>query len=172
MLLAGSRLVAVAQEAQQELEHVDEVQIERERAEHDRLSGDQFIAASHFVEEVRRQLIAQYGEKAEDGPNSVYAGGLWVRTSLDPELALSARDALRDDPLISFTALRGFKPWLAAQADGTALAEKVAAEVFNTAVFIDHEGAMRAVTVLRHSCPDLPIVARGRDISPTQTWLQ
>lgn len=27
----------------------------------------------------------------------------------------------------------------------------------------NHEGAMRAVAVLRHSCPDLPIVARGRD---------
>jgi penicillin-binding protein 1A len=32
---------------------------------------------------VRRQLIDQYGENAENGPNSVYAGGLWVRTSLD-----------------------------------------------------------------------------------------
>lgn len=49
----------------------------------------------YFVEEVRRRLIAEYGEKAEDGPNSIYAGGLWVRTSLDPELQKAAQDALR-----------------------------------------------------------------------------
>jgi len=54
------------------------------------------VDAGYFLEEVRRQLLARYGEKAEDGPNSVYAGGLWVRTSLDPELALAARDALRN----------------------------------------------------------------------------
>ncbi len=49
----------------------------------------------YYVEEVRRRLIAKYGENAEDGPNSVYAGGLWVRTSLDPELQKAAQDALR-----------------------------------------------------------------------------
>lgn len=49
----------------------------------------------YFVEEVRRRLIAQYGENAEDGPNSIYAGGLWVRTSLDPQLQKAAQDALR-----------------------------------------------------------------------------
>ena len=54
------------------------------------------VDAGYFLEEVRRQLLARYGEKAEDGPNSVYAGGLWVRTSLDPELAVAARDALRN----------------------------------------------------------------------------
>ncbi|MFA7603615.1 MAG: transglycosylase domain-containing protein [Novosphingobium sp.] len=52
-------------------------------------------SVGYFVEEVRRQLMDRYGEKAEDGPNSVYAGGLWVRTSLDAELQNAARDALR-----------------------------------------------------------------------------
>ncbi|ANU08119.1 penicillin-binding protein 1A [Paraurantiacibacter namhicola] len=51
--------------------------------------------AGYFLEEVRRQLIGRYGEQAEDGPHSVYAGGLWVRTSLDTELQDSAQDALR-----------------------------------------------------------------------------
>lgn len=51
--------------------------------------------AGYFLEEVRRQLIAQFGETAEDGENSVYAGGLWVRTSLDVELQAAARDSLR-----------------------------------------------------------------------------
>lgn len=52
-------------------------------------------SVGYFVEEVRRDLIARYGEKAEDGPNSVYAGGLWVRTSLDPQLQKATQDALR-----------------------------------------------------------------------------
>ena len=54
------------------------------------------IDAGYFLEEVRRQLLAEFGETAEEGPNSVYAGGLWVRTSLDPELQVAARDALRN----------------------------------------------------------------------------
>ncbi|MBO6946080.1 transglycosylase domain-containing protein [Altererythrobacter sp.] len=53
------------------------------------------VDAGYFIEEVRRQLLAEFGETAEDGPNSVYAGGLWVRTSLDPQLQSAARDALR-----------------------------------------------------------------------------
>jgi penicillin-binding protein 1A len=52
--------------------------------------------AGYFFEEVRRNLIEKFGETAEDGKNSVYAGGLWVRTSLDPELQSAARDSLRD----------------------------------------------------------------------------
>ncbi len=51
--------------------------------------------AGYFLEEVRRQLIDRYGEQAEDGPLSVYGGGLWVRTSLDTELQDAARDSLR-----------------------------------------------------------------------------
>jgi penicillin-binding protein 1A len=54
------------------------------------------VDAGYFLEEVRRELIGRFGEVAEDGANSVYAGGLWVRTSLDPEIQLAARDALRD----------------------------------------------------------------------------
>ena len=52
-------------------------------------------SVGYFVEEVRRRLMAKYGEKAEDGPNSVYAGGLWVRTSLDPEMQKASQAALR-----------------------------------------------------------------------------
>ncbi len=51
--------------------------------------------AGYFLEEVRRELIDKYGEQAEDGPNSVYAGGLWVRTSLDTDLQAAAQKALR-----------------------------------------------------------------------------
>ncbi|WP_284126333.1 penicillin-binding protein 1A [Parerythrobacter aestuarii] len=58
--------------------------------------------AGYFLEEVRRQLIADFGEAAEDeetgeaNKNSVYAGGLWVRTSLDMEMQDAARKALRE----------------------------------------------------------------------------
>ncbi|MEA3067259.1 MAG: penicillin-binding protein, partial [Sphingomonadales bacterium] len=38
----------------------------------------------YFMEEVRRELIKRFGENADNGPNSLYAGGLWVRTSMDP----------------------------------------------------------------------------------------
>ncbi|WP_298173035.1 transglycosylase domain-containing protein [Novosphingobium sp.] len=51
--------------------------------------------AGYFLEEVRRQLIDKFGENADGGPNSVYAGGLWVRTSLDTELQTAAQTALR-----------------------------------------------------------------------------
>ncbi len=54
------------------------------------------VDAGYFLEEVRRELIARFGETAETSPNSVYAGGLWVRTSLDPQIQLAARDALRE----------------------------------------------------------------------------
>ena len=39
----------------------------------------------YFMEEVRRELIKQFGQDAKDGPNSLYSGGLWVRSSMDPE---------------------------------------------------------------------------------------
>jgi penicillin-binding protein 1A len=50
----------------------------------------------YFVEEVRRQLIDKFGETETGGPFSVYSGGLWVRTSLDPKLQQYAQKALRD----------------------------------------------------------------------------
>ena len=51
-------------------------------------------SVGYYVEEVRRRLLDQYGENGDDGPNSVYAGGLWVRTSLDPALQKAAQNAL------------------------------------------------------------------------------
>jgi penicillin-binding protein 1A len=56
---------------------------------HNRLAGDQFIAASHFVEEVRRQVQDQYGEDA------LYDGGLSIRSTIDTRLQLAAARSLR-----------------------------------------------------------------------------
>ncbi len=50
----------------------------------------------YFIEEVRRQLIDKFGDEETDGPYSVYSGGLWVRTSFDPEVQKAAQNALRD----------------------------------------------------------------------------
>ena len=62
----------------------------------------------YFMEQVRRQLIKQFGENANDGPNSLYAGGLWVRTSMNPVMQDAAAQALRDG-LVKFDGGRGWK---------------------------------------------------------------
>ena len=64
-------------------------------------------AGDYFMEEVRRQLIGKFGETANDGPHSVYSGGLWVRTSLDPKLQGYMQDALREG-LLRFDRGRGW----------------------------------------------------------------
>ncbi len=48
------------------------------------------FGADYFVEEVRRQLIQMYGVQ------TLYEGGLSVRTSLNPQLQVLARQALVD----------------------------------------------------------------------------
>ncbi|MFD1951942.1 penicillin-binding protein 1A [Sphingomonas arantia] len=65
-------------------------------------------AGGYFLEDVRRELIAKYGEKSDRGPYSVYDGGLWVRTSLDPKVQKAAEDALRDG-LMRYDAGRGWR---------------------------------------------------------------
>jgi penicillin-binding protein 1A len=62
----------------------------------------------YFMEDVRRDLLRRYGEKAEDGPNSVYAGGLWVRTSMVPVMQDAAANALREG-LARFDGGRGWQ---------------------------------------------------------------
>ena len=48
------------------------------------------FGADYFVEEVRRELIDMYGEK------TLYEGGLSVRTSLNPQIQVLARQSLVD----------------------------------------------------------------------------
>jgi penicillin-binding protein 1A len=61
----------------------------------------------YFAEEVRRQLIEQFGETAEKGPYSVYAGGLWVRSSVHPRYQELTTKALRDG-LLRYQGGRGW----------------------------------------------------------------
>jgi penicillin-binding protein 1A len=62
----------------------------------------------YFMEEVRRDLLKRFGEEAEDGPNSVYAGGLWVRTSMIPVMQDAAAESLREG-LAKFDGGRGWR---------------------------------------------------------------
>jgi penicillin-binding protein 1A len=62
----------------------------------------------YFMEEVRRELIKQFGEDSKDGANSLYAGGLWVRSSMNPKMQDAAAQALRDG-LVRFDGGRGWR---------------------------------------------------------------
>ena len=61
----------------------------------------------YFMEEVRRELIRRFGQDVKDGPNSLYGGGLWVRSSMDPVTQDAAAQALRDG-LVRFEGGRGW----------------------------------------------------------------
>ncbi len=65
-----------------------------------RPTGNFVKGSDYFSEAVRRQLAAQYGE------DKLYEDGLSVRTSLNPEMQLKARKALRNG-LVDFDRKRG-----------------------------------------------------------------
>lgn len=67
-----------------------------------RRGGTYLFAGEYFTEEVRRQIIARYGEDA------LYEGGLSVRTTLNPKMQLAARKALQNG-LLKYDMLRGFR---------------------------------------------------------------
>ena len=66
-----------------------------------RLHEEFLVESNYFVEEVRRELIELYGEE------SLYAGGLSVRTSINPEYQKLARKVLMD-ALIDYDQQRGY----------------------------------------------------------------
>ncbi|TGQ31888.1 MULTISPECIES: penicillin-binding protein 1A [unclassified Mesorhizobium] len=67
-----------------------------------RRNGNYLFAGEYFTEEVRRQIIARYGE------NALYEGGLSVRTTIDPKLQLIARKSIQSG-LMKFDTLRGYR---------------------------------------------------------------
>jgi len=62
----------------------------------------QTVTADYFAEEVRRELVARFGEDA------LYKGGLTVRTSLDPRLQAIA-DKVLHDGLVKYDRGHGFR---------------------------------------------------------------
>ena len=65
-----------------------------------------FVEAPHFAEEVRRWLQARYGD------DTLYEGGLSVRTTVDPALQATADRALRGG-LVAYDQRRGWRGPLA-----------------------------------------------------------
>ncbi|MEA2998455.1 MAG: penicillin-binding protein [Sphingomonadales bacterium] len=61
----------------------------------------------YFMEELRRELITRYGEGTEKGPNGVYTGGLWIRSSIDLPKQIAAETALRDG-LLRYDGIHGW----------------------------------------------------------------
>ncbi|MGB3724011.1 MAG: PBP1A family penicillin-binding protein [Pacificimonas sp.] len=59
----------------------------------------------YFVEAIRRDLIDRYGE---EGKNGVYTGGLWVRSTIDPDYQVAAETAVRD-ALVRYDRGRGWR---------------------------------------------------------------
>jgi penicillin-binding protein 1A len=55
----------------------------------DRLSGAEYLAAEYFVEEARKAIFSMYGS------DELYSGGLSIRTTLDTDMQLAGRNALR-----------------------------------------------------------------------------
>ena len=67
-----------------------------------RRSATEMTTADFFAEEVRRNLMAAYGEKG------LYEGGLTVSTTLDPAIQAAADNALRDG-LITYDRRHGWR---------------------------------------------------------------
>ena len=62
----------------------------------------EIVPAGHFTEEVRRELLAEYGKDGLSG------GGLSVRTTLDPKLQAIAVKSLRDG-LVAYDQRHGWR---------------------------------------------------------------
>lgn len=66
-----------------------------------RRGGSHIAASEYFAEEVRRQIVEKYGEKA------LLEGGLSVRTSFDPDMQRLARKHLTEG-LVDYDERRGY----------------------------------------------------------------
>ena len=92
-----------------------------------RISSTSDLAGGYFLEEVRRELISKFGETSESGRNpfSVYDGGLWIRTSLDPQIQSYTEEALRDG-FIRYDGGRGWTGPIKTLDPGTGWAQRLA----------------------------------------------
>jgi len=97
----------------------------------------------YFIEEVRRQLLDRFGETEKAGPYSVYAGGLWVRTSFDPEIQKAAQKALRDG-LLRYDRGRG---WSGPMREVSFEGDNWRAALLNTNINLDYEDWRPAIVI-------------------------
>lgn len=80
------RMVAEGYIEQGEADDAQAIPLETVR----RLRGREYEAAAYFVEELRRELVADYGDDA------LYKGGLSIRSTIDTQLQLHAQEALQN----------------------------------------------------------------------------
>ncbi|HEY0594745.1 PBP1A family penicillin-binding protein, partial [Sphingopyxis sp.] len=107
-------------------------------------TGNRAIAqvGGYYMEEVRRQLIAEFGETADKGPHSVYAGGLWVRTAYNDKMQAAAANALRRG-LLRYDAGKGWSgPIATIEAD-----DQWASRLASSFIGIDYDGWRIAAVV-------------------------
>ncbi len=120
----------------------------------------------YFMEEVRRALVGRYGEDREDGGNSVYSGGLWIRTSYDPVMQKAAETSLRD-ALVRYD--RGRGGWrdsgLSIETDGDWRSQLAQADYgvgyddWRAAVILSKSGGSAEIGFADGSTADLPASA-------------
>ncbi|MEL6754029.1 MAG: transglycosylase domain-containing protein, partial [Pseudomonadota bacterium] len=67
-----------------------------------RFRGDEYEAATYFVQEMRRDLLETYGE------DTLHDGGLSIRTTIDTQLQLAATRALREG-LVAYDRRHGYR---------------------------------------------------------------
>ncbi len=118
-----------------------------------------FVAmGGYFVEEVRRHLLAKFGETAKASPNSVYQGGLWVRTSLDTRLQALATQALRDG-LIRYA---GQRSWNGPLRHVEIAGDDWQQALLNTNIALDYNDWRAAIVIERDGDTWLLGFANGR----------
>lgn len=79
-----------------------------------RLRGAEYAAAAYFVEELRRDLVADYGDEA------LYKGGLSIRSTIETKLQLHAQEALQNG-LEAYDRRHGYRgPFAQIEASGDA----------------------------------------------------
>ncbi len=80
-----------------------------------RLRGPEYEAATYFVQELRRDLIEEYGE------DTLEQGGLSIRSTIDSRLQLAAQNALQDG-LVSYDRRHAYRgPVTSIALDGEAV---------------------------------------------------
>jgi penicillin-binding protein 1A len=134
--MARNGFISEAQRAQASAEPIGAIL--RRTPKFERVGG-------YFVEEVRRELISRFGETDQDGPHSVYAGGLWVRTSLDKKVQEYAAEALRNG-LLRYDRGRGWAgPLKHVAIDGDAWLGALQ----NTNISLDYSDWRAAIVIAR-----------------------
>jgi penicillin-binding protein 1A len=129
----------------------------------------------YFMEEVRRQLMDQYGEQTEKGTNGVYTGGLWVRTSVDVPKQKAAELALRD-ALARYERGRGWRdPGLSIDVGGDWQGQLARAPIgpgyddWSAAVVLEKSGGAATIGLPNGSTASLPASAASMPKRGTST---